>query len=232
MNTILFDLDGTLLPMVQETFLRAYMGKLVSEIASYGYEPKKLTSTILLGIEAMVKNDGSQSNEASFWQVFTSAYGKESLADLPKFEAFYQNTFPSVQASCGYDSTANEVIKDIKTRGYRIALATNPLFPTVATYERMRWAGLDLSDFDLVTTYENCSSSKPNPAYYLDVAKRMGVKPEDCLMVGNDVGEDIIPAKSVGMQVFLLTRNLINKNNVDISQYKQGNFVDLLSFVL
>ncbi len=232
MNTILFDLDGTLLPMVQEDFLRAYMGKLVAEMASYGYEPKKLTGTILAGIEAMVKNNGSQTNEAAFWQVFTSVYGKESLQDMPKFEAFYKNTFPSVQKVCGYDPMANEVIKDLKERGYRIALATNPMFPTMATQERIRWAGLDIADFDLVTTYENCTSSKPNPAYYLDIARRMGVDPEDCLMVGNDVDEDMIPAEGVGMQVFLLTRNLINKNDSDISKYKQGNFVDLLSFVL
>lgn len=232
MNTILFDLDGTLLPMVQENFLRAYMGRLVAEMASHGYEPKQLTATIASGIEAMIKNDGSQTNEAAFWQVFTSAYGEEALSDMPKFHAFYENTFPSVQSACGFDPMANEVIRSAKERGYRVALATNPLFPDKATDERIRWAGLTRSDFDLVTTYENCSVSKPNPSYYLDVAKRLGVCPEDCLMVGNDVGEDMIPAESVGMQVFLLTRDLINKNNADISRYKHGNFVDLLSFIL
>ncbi len=232
MNTILFDLDGTLLPMEQETFLRAYMRKLVTEMASYGYEPKKLTSTIMAGIEAMIKNNGQQTNEAAFWQVFTSVYGQDSLADMPKFHAFYQNTFPTVKSACGFDPMAKEVIQSVKERGYRIALATNPMFPDRATDERIRWAGLDRADFDLVTTYENCTTSKPNPAYYLDVAARMGVKPEDCLMVGNDVSDDMIPAEGVGMQVFLLTRDLINKNGSDITKYKQGNFVDLLSFVL
>lgn len=232
MKTILFDLDGTLLPMNQDLFLKTYMKKLVSEIAPYGYEPKQLTHTILLGIEAMVRNDGCRTNEEAFWDTFTAVYGKEALQDLPKFEAFYQNTFPSVQSVCGFDPMANEVIKDAKERGYQVALATNPMFPAVATKERMRWAGLCESDFALVTTYENCTSSKPNPAYYLDVAKRVGADPTECIMVGNDVDDDIIPAKSLGMQVFLLTRDLINKGEHDISSYKKGNFTDLLSFIL
>ena len=52
------------------------------------------------------------------------------------------------------------------------------------------------------------------------------------MMVGNDVDEDIMPAKSVGMQAFLLTDCLINKGNHDISKFYHGKFVDLLSFVL
>ena len=231
-NTILFDLDGTLLPMVQDHFLKTYLGKLVAEIAPCGYEPKMLTATIFSGIEAMIRNDGSKTNEAAFWDKFASVYGDKAYRDMPRFHAFYENTFPSVKSACGFDPMANEVIKSAKERGYRVALATNPMFPDRATDERIRWAGLDRNDFDLVTTYENCHFSKPNRGYYLEVTEKLGVAPEDCLMVGNDVQDDILPTKALGMEVFLLTRDLINKDDLDISGYKQGNFVDLLSFIL
>ena len=49
-------------------------------------------------------------------------------------------------------------------------------------------------------------------------------------MVGNDVNEDMV-AGTLGMKVFLLTDCLINKENVDISQYPHGNYDDLLSYV-
>ena len=49
-------------------------------------------------------------------------------------------------------------------------------------------------------------------------------------MVGNDVGEDMI-ARELGMQVFLLTDCLINKDNVDISQFPHGSFEELLAFI-
>lgn len=46
-------------------------------------------------------------------------------------------------------------------------------------------------------------------------------------MVGNDVSEDMV-AKRVGMQVFLLTDCLINKENRDISLYPNGSFEELV----
>jgi hypothetical protein len=49
-------------------------------------------------------------------------------------------------------------------------------------------------------------------------------------MVGNDVREDMI-AQSLGMQVFLLTDCLINRDNQDISAYPHGNFDDLKAFI-
>ena len=137
LNTILFDLDGTLLPMDQDHFLKTYMKKLVTEIAGHGYEPQQLTKTIMMGIEAMVRNDGAKTNEAAFWDVFVSVYGKEAMADLPKFEAFYQNTFPSVQSACGFDPMANEVIKSAKAEEFILSIIerTNIIINNISIYE-------------------------------------------------------------------------------------------------
>ena len=55
-------------------------------------------------------------------------------------------------------------------------------------------------------------------------------KAEECLMVGNDIGEDMI-AETLGMHVFLLTDCLINKKNVDITRYPHGNFSDLQNYL-
>ena len=112
--------------------------------------------------------------------------------------------------------------------GLRTALATNPIFPAIATESRIRWAGLSPADFELYTTYENIGFCKPNPAYYQEILKRMDLSPEECLMVGNDVTEDMIAAR-LGMQVFLLTDCLINKDEKDISVYPNGGFDQLLA---
>ena len=118
----------------------------------------------------------------------------------------------------------------IRSMGYRVALATNPIFPSVATESRIRWAGLEPKDFELYTTYENSSRCKPNPAYFADVAESLHLAPESCLMVGNDAQEDTAAAQ-VGMKVFLLTDCLINKDGRDISAYPQGSFEQLLDYV-
>ena len=107
----------------------------------------------------------------------------------------------------------------IKAKGLRVALATNPIFPAIATQNRIRWAGLEPEDFELYTTYENIGYSKPNLKYYEEVLRRMGLKPCDAMMVGNDVGEDMVASK-LGMEVFLITDHMINKAGEDISALK------------
>ena len=71
---------------------------------------------------------------------------------------------------------------------------------------------------------------KPNPAYYQEVLDKLGVDPKECLMVGNDVIEDVA-AEKLGMQIFLVTDCLINKKGADISAYPQGTFADLLRYL-
>ena len=63
-----------------------------------------------------------------------------------------------------------------------------------------------------------------------EIAKKLGLEPHECLMVGNDVRDDMI-AETLGMKVFLLTDCLINIKNVDISKYPQGSFESLKEFI-
>ena len=229
-TTVLFDLDGTLLPMEQNNFVKSYFGLLAKKLAPLGYEPQSLIDSIWQGTRAMVKNDGQKTNEAVFWDTFTAIHGKNALKDIPVFDEFYEKDFPKVQASCGFNENAASAVKRIKAFGLRVALATNPIFPAIATRQRIAWAGLSPDDFELFTSYENSRYCKPNPNYYRDVISALGVSPDECLMVGNDIDEDMI-AETLGMKVFLMSEWLINKNNADISNYPQGGFDELVEYV-
>lgn len=229
-KAILFDLDGTLLPMDQDKFMELYFKALAAKLAPHGYDPKKLVDDVWAGTVAMVKNNGEKSNEEVFWEFFAGKCGEHVKDDLPLFDDFYRNEFEQAKAGCGCNPQAAEAIAQIKDMGFRVALATNPLFPEIATYNRIHWAGLSPDDFEFYTTYETSNYCKPNPKYYLEVVERMNLKPEECLMVGNDVTEDMI-AETLGMKVFLLTDCIINKENKDISVYPHGGFTELLEFV-
>ncbi len=229
-KAVLFDLDGTLLPMDQEQFTKAYFKLLAARLAARGYEPGKLVESIWAGVTAMVKNDGRCTNEEAFWQVFVQIYGIKSYGDKPYIDAFYAEEFNQVQAVCGYEPEAGEVINLVKEKGKMAVLATNPIFPAVATGNRIRWAGLDPMDFAMVTTYENSSYCKPNLNYYKEILNQIGCMPEECLMIGNDVDEDMV-TETLGMKVFLLTDCLINKSNTDISRYPHGGFQELKAFL-
>lgn len=229
-KVILFDLDGTLLPLDPKAFEKAYFGMLASKLSSRGYETEQLVKAIWSGTVAMVDNNGKKTNEAVFWDRFSEIYGDKAREDMPYFDEYYRTDFDKVKISCGYTPQADAAIKELKSLGYKVVLATNPLFPSIATEKRAAWAGLDIKDFELFTTYENSHYCKPNPAYYLEIVDKLGVLPTECMMVGNDVEEDMI-AQSLGMKVFLITDCLINKKEKDISVYPHGDIDALVCYI-
>ena len=229
-KTILFDLDGTLLPMEQENFIKAYFGTLAKRLMPLGFEPEKLYSGIWAGVKAAIMNTSDKTNEEVWWETFIGCFGKIAEDAKDVLDDYYANDFKYVQSSCGYTPKAKETIDALKAKGYRLILANNPVFPATATRQRIGWAGLEPSDFELVTSYENCRRCKPNVEYYSDILAEIGAKAEECMMVGNDVTEDMV-AETLGMKVFLLTDYLLNKKELDISAYRKGSFEELMAYV-
>ena len=230
LTTVLFDLDGTLLPMELDGFLESYFSLLSKKLVSHGYNPQKVMDGLWEGLMAMINNDGSRTNEKAFLDRFSEEVGRDARADMPLFLDFYSNEFHEARVACGFDPKAVETVAAVKEKGLRVVLATNPMYPAVATEARMRWAGFEPEDFELYTTYEYFSHCKPNPAYFLDVLAQLGLKPEECLMVGNDASEDMA-AEKAGLKVFLLPKHLVNRKNEDVSSYPQGGFDDLLHYI-
>ena len=103
LTTILFDLDGTLLPMDNDVFVKTYFGLLAKTLAPHGYEAKALVDAVWAGTAAMVANDGRQTNEAVFWEKFAGVFGERVYGDKPVFEAFYANEFQNARSVCGFN---------------------------------------------------------------------------------------------------------------------------------
>ena len=228
-KAIFFDLDGTLLPMDQDEFIKAYLGGLVKTLAPRGYDPEAIGNALWSSTRAMIKNDGQITNEQMFWQSFCSILGEDVQKEEGRLADFYAGDFQKIKNVCGYTPLAKELIDSLKRTELTIVLATSPLFPTVATESRIRWAGLEPGDFAYVTTYENSRYCKPNPAYYTDLCAKLGFSPDEVVMIGNDVGDDMV-AESVGMKVFLLTDCLINRKGADINNFRHGSFDELFVF--
>ena len=229
-KAVLFDLDGTLLPLDQDEFSGAYVKAMADALSRCGYERERLISTIFCGIGKMVASDGTKTNEETFWEHFSSEYGEDARSAEPFFREFYEKEFDSIKSVCGYSPKALCAVRLAKELGACTVLATSPLFPAIATEKRMAWAGLSPSDFEFFTTYENSHYCKPSLDYYREVCAKIGVTPEECLMIGNDVSEDMV-ASRLGMRVFLHTDRLLNRKGEDVSAYPQGSFDDMIAFI-
>ena len=229
-KAVLFDMDGTLLPMDVKAFEKLYFKSLAARVAPLGYQPQALIGGIMRGMDAMIANDGTELNSEAFWRVFAGIFGEKAYRDVQNFDEYYRTDFIAAKAACGLNPKAAEIVKGLKARGLTVVVATNPLFPLVAQEQRLAWAGLAPSDVDYVTHYDNSHYCKPNLKYYEELLSKLGLKGEECLMVGNDVNEDMI-AGELGMKVFLVTDCLLNPDGKDVSVYPRGTFYDLEDFL-
>jgi HAD superfamily hydrolase (TIGR01509 family) len=174
-KAILFDMDGTLLPMDNDVFTMAYFKGLCRKLAHYGMEAQALIDAVWTGTKAMVVNE-----------------------------------FHEARACTGENPLAKKAVLAARAKAEKVVLATNPLFPLIGQKSRMSWVGLSPEDFDLVTSYESDSYCKPNPEYFRSVCKRIGVAPEECLLIGNDETEDMYAGSLAGMDCYLVTDCMIS----------------------
>lgn len=207
LKAVFFDLDGTLLPMNEEEFTNEYFKNLYLKVKDRGYDQQELIKVIWAGTKLMYKNDGSKTNEEVFWDYFKSVYG--NINDKPIFDDFYVNEFKKTKAVCKENPLARAIVEFVKNNGLLCILSTNPIFPKEGTLTRMNFINLSLSDFDLVTTYEDCRYSKPNPKYFTELLNQFSLKPEEVILFGNNDLEDYVCSQKAGIECILVGENLI-----------------------
>lgn len=204
-KAILFDLDGTLLPMDTDTFTKGYFRFLYAKLQKYGFDPRLFGSQMWAGVAAMVKNDGTQTNEEAFWQCFEQMTGVTKALVNGDCLDFYEHEFNQGKQFTGENPLAAEAVRLAHEKAEHVVLATNPMFPMMGQKTRMSWIGLKPEDFELVTSYESDSYCKPNPAYFMSVCERIGVQPDECLMIGNDENEDMAACTKARLHGYLVT---------------------------
>lgn len=226
MDHFLFDLDGTLLPMKQEEFVRYYLPLLAARFQDRGFSPEQLIGAVWKGFERMVANNGSRTNEEVFWDSFSKDLSIRREEVETEVLDFYGNDFNQAICTTRPDPFAAEIIRYLKEKGKKVYLATNPVFPRCATMNRIRWAGLDAADFEEITTYETCRYSKPSVGYFQEILERNHLKPERCLMVGNDRREDLA-AGELGVKTYLVTQCVEHGEEPGRADYEGANLEQL-----
>ncbi|WP_096435173.1 HAD family hydrolase [Alteribacter populi] len=220
-KVILFDLDGTLLPMDTDAFVNHYIKELAPKVGHI-VDPNEFVKALMAGTEAMMKNlDANETNEQVFEATFLSILSINREDIWPTLDDFYETVFPTFSHMCSPTSMARKVVKEATDKKYRVAIATNPVFPKAAINHRLKWAGIDDMPFEIVTVYEESVYTKPHSHYYQDICDRLDVKPEDCVMVGNDKQEDMV-ASNIGMKTFLVEGCVIDRGQPQYPIDDQG----------
>ena len=230
-DTILLDMDGTLLPVDEKTFVKAYFGAIQAKVSKLGYDPDRFIAALWKGTEAMNRNDGSVSNRDAFWKVFLGLIGENPHnAELEQImDGFYAHEFQAVKELLGIQADRRALIDGLRRKGYTLALVTSPVFPAAAVRTRLQWINLKPEDFQLATDYVNSSFCKNDLGYYRDLLRALNKRPEQCLMVGNNVGEDTRIA-ALGAHVYLVTDMLEDKEGLGVQEFEHGSFSQFEAF--
>lgn len=228
MNTILFDLDGTLLNMNTEYFIDKYYKLLARDFAYLG-DSEKFIKAFNVGYFDMVKNQTDKSNLEVFEESFKNTYPEYNLDFYNRIVKFYETSFNEIAEGFCDGGLAQELVKILKDKGYKLVIATNPVFPRNATLSRLSWIGVDHEDFEMITTFEDFSRCKPSKEYYQDILDKLNLTSENCLMVGNDVKEDLA-IRALGVKTYLVTDNILNRENIEFTKDYQGSFEELIEF--
>lgn len=230
-DTLLFDLDGTLLPIDTDEFIDNYLKLLASKLASL-IEPEEFIQKLMSSTYVMIHDlNPSKTNKDVFWEDFLPRMPSDKKKELIQiFDDFYKNDFPTLSGIVNKNPVAAKILNTALKKGYNLVIATSPIFPESAILERLRW--IDAIDFPyrLVTTYENMHFSKPHLEYYEEILERIRKSPDECIMIGNDVEEDLA-AGLLGMKTYLVTDHMLNRKNLDIKCDYCGSLNDLLDFV-
>lgn len=181
----LLDLDGTLLELSFREFTEHYYRALLNKVQTV-YDPAIFLIALDSGIRAMLHNNGSATNEEIFFIAFEKVAGKVDDEIKKLFEDFYLNDFKSLSIFGKPRDGAKEFVRTLKNDGKKIVVATNPVFPERAVHERLRWAGLNPKDFDLITTFEFMKACKPSPLYFKQILEIIDIEPYDAIMIGDD----------------------------------------------
>lgn len=228
-DTIFFDLDGTLLPLNMELFLQIYFGEMGQYFVDL-VEPQQLVKKIWAATECMVNNTELRTNETVFMEHFGKLIEGDLAVYQKRFDEFYDQGFLKTRAAVAESPAIAQSVASLKTKGYQLVVATNPIFPEKAIHHRIRWAGFEPADFLYISSYERNHYCKPQPKFYGELLQETGKRPEQCLMVGNDVREDLAAA-TVGMQTYLITDHLIGSKTEPVNATYQGTYRDFLEFV-
>lgn len=224
-RAIFFDLDGTLLPMDVDVFMKGYFAVLGKRMHALGIPQDAFMTGMKRGIMAMATNDTGAPNADMFWPAFLSdvepfiADGVDLTAEI---DEFYEHDFGDLGNSFPQNPAASRAIETLVAKGYPLVLATMPMFPRRAVEWRLEWAGVDPKVFSRITTFNNSTSVKPKPNYYAETIAACGLEGRDILMVGNNTKEDLA-AMDLGADAFLITDNLIDPVGFEIFSIKHGS---------
>ena len=215
-KAVIFDLDNTLIDFT---------------------ETKNIA--IRESVKAMIDKGLGKSFE-TLLRDFTAYYWRHGIEDQRIFQKFFKERFGKIDyivlasAILAYRKAKEGILKPypgakgllifLKDRGYKLAILSDA--PKLEAYLRLCAIGLD-DFFDVILTKSDTKSVKPHIRGFIMTAKRLGISPKDCIMVGDMPSRDIEGAKRLGMKTVFAKYGHRNGEDGSKADYQAKSIKDI-----
>jgi pyrophosphatase PpaX len=207
-NTILFDLDGTLID-TNELIISTYLHTLEK------YFPGKYTREDVLPFLGPTLHEVFGKMDPDRVEEMVLEYRTYNLAN---HDALVKE-FVGVM----------ETIETLKKKGYKLAIVTTKREDVA--FKGLRLMKLD-SYFDVMIAYDHVKKVKPDPEPIFLALEKVGSKPEEALMVGDNF-HDVLAGKNAGTKTAGVAWSI--KGREYLAKYEPDfmleNMTDLLSIL-
>jgi len=203
-RTLLVDLDGTLVDADEILVRLEFTAGVLRQFARRGKGGYLRAFRALAGVRRQVEKGARELvNGERAARAFGGALGIDPSLAGRELEESVLAAFATLGRHFRPVPGAGEFIAWAGGR-FSLVLATNPVWPLEVVTHRVRWAGIEPGVFRSITHAGRMHSCKPSVAYYREVLEQEGLRPSECLMVGNDPRKEL-PAAQAGIPVFILS---------------------------
>lgn len=201
---VLLDLDNTLLHNPDRQFAKSFRTRFEQHfLTAFGMEGASDALRRGIGV-ASGSADGRLTNAEIMLRCLADGLRLEIAAVLAALDQFYSDSYMQLQSLTSPMAGADLLVEALLEANLHTAIATNPIYPETAIMQRLEWAGLSeyIDDFAFITHSENMHFAKPQRAYFAEAVARIGVEPDECLVIGDSLRNDIKPACALGMRAW------------------------------
>ncbi len=121
---------------------------------------------------------------------------------------------------------AKEILHSLSKR-YRLGVIANQ---NIGTEERLKAFGI-YSYFDVIVASAECGVAKPEEEIFRIALKEASCIPQDAVMIGDRLDNDILPAAQIGMQTLWIRQAMIRLVDVESIGARPTYIADTLSEV-
>ncbi|TVR19099.1 MAG: HAD family hydrolase [Anaerolineaceae bacterium] len=227
-KAVLLDLDNTLIFNDDRVATHAFLQRM----DSFGKRYFQIEAFSLIYRDALRKmrahSCGRQSNMRRLCDNIAQKTQYTIDAITAGLAIFYAEEYPQLKSLVTPRDDAAYLIESLSDAGYTLVIATNPIYPLEAVINRLEWGGLGdmMPLFHFITHADNMHYAKPDLPYYAEVIARIGVEPDEVIVIGDRIDNDISPARTIGAGAFHLAGD--NTIELFIGQMSEHRFEGML----